>query len=265
MAASPRSPGSTVNFLPSFAISDTPSLPEFGRDSLVNSVYMSDYDMAAATPGAFHVIWSDNRDDLPGGAARKDPNVYYKKIALGLAVATTTPAAGSIVSAPPASYQVVFSDPIEASTLDASDFTVNGDAGDGSHVQSPDEDRHLYLHHQSRDGRRRPDDGDRRGLDSSRRGAAEGILEFSATFRFDAVALSVVSTAPPFPGGVFTLPGPFTYDVTFNEPIDPASVQTQRSEPERHCGCVRQRRSGPAGQHDDPLHARRACSPSRAR
>ena len=56
-------------------------------------------------------------------------------------------------------------------------------------------------------------------------GSTEGILDFSGTFRFDAVALQVVSTAPPFPGGVFTLPGPFTYDVTFNEPINPASVQ----------------------------------------
>src|SRR5262249_55933031 len=28
-----------------------------------------------------------------------------------------------------------------------------------------------------------------------------------------------------FPGGVFTLPGPFMYDVTFNEPVNPATVQ----------------------------------------
>ena len=37
--------------------------------------------------------------------------------------------------------------------------------------------------------------------------------------------LQVASTTPPA-GGVFTLPGPFTYDVTFNEPITPASVTT---------------------------------------
>lgn len=60
--------GSTVTFLPSFAVSDTPSLPEFGRDSLINSVYMGDYNTAFATAGAFHAVWSDNRDDLPGGA-----------------------------------------------------------------------------------------------------------------------------------------------------------------------------------------------------
>ena len=36
--------GSTLTFTPSFAISDVASLPEFGRDSLINATYMSDYD-----------------------------------------------------------------------------------------------------------------------------------------------------------------------------------------------------------------------------
>jgi Secretion system C-terminal sorting domain len=75
--------GSTVTFGPSFAISDVTSLPEFGRDNVVNSVYMSDYTHASATNSDFHVIWSDNRDDLSGGAPRKDPNVYYEKIPIG--------------------------------------------------------------------------------------------------------------------------------------------------------------------------------------
>ncbi|GEM_PF-3201517 len=74
--------GSTLTFATSFAISDVPSLPEFGRDSFVNSVYMGDYSHAVATADAFHVVWSDNRDNLSGGAPRKDPNVYYDKIVL---------------------------------------------------------------------------------------------------------------------------------------------------------------------------------------
>jgi hypothetical protein len=72
--------GSTVTFGASFAISDVASLPEFGRDAVVNSVYMGDYNQAVATNTAFHVVWSDNRDDLAGGAPRKDPNVYYDTI-----------------------------------------------------------------------------------------------------------------------------------------------------------------------------------------
>ncbi len=75
--------GSTVTFTPSFAISDVASLPEFGRDAVVNSVYMGDYNHVAATPTGFHVVWSDNRDDLSGGAPRKDPNCYYEFIPTG--------------------------------------------------------------------------------------------------------------------------------------------------------------------------------------
>ncbi|HCV43087.1 MAG TPA: hypothetical protein DGH68_06350, partial [Bacteroidetes bacterium] len=73
--------GATVSWpAASFAISDVASLPEFGRDAVVNTVYMGDYQHAYATPTAFHVAWSDNRDDLPGGAPRKDPNMYYEQI-----------------------------------------------------------------------------------------------------------------------------------------------------------------------------------------
>ena len=72
--------GSSVTFTPSFAISDVASFPEFGRDATLNSTYMGDYNHASAAPGEFHVLWSDNRDDLAGGAPRKDPNVYYESI-----------------------------------------------------------------------------------------------------------------------------------------------------------------------------------------
>ena len=75
--------GSTVSFSPGFPISDVASLPEFGRDNVVNSVYMGDYNHATATPTGFHVVWSDNRNDLSGGGSRKDPNCYYEFIQIG--------------------------------------------------------------------------------------------------------------------------------------------------------------------------------------
>ena len=52
-----------------------------------------------------------------------------------------------------------------------------------------------------------------------------GVSAFTSTFRWDAQTLAVVATNPPFPNGVFTLFGPFTYDVTFNEAVDPTTVQ----------------------------------------
>lgn len=216
--------GSTVTFLPSFAVSDTASLPEFGRDSLINSVYMGDYDHAVATPGAFHVTWSDSRDDLAGGAPRKDPNVYYKKIPLGLAVTTTVPAVGSVIATQPTTFTVNVTEPIDDTTLGASDFQVNGTPADGysytigsttiefTFTSSPVTSQGLQVMHIDAGAFTRAADGN-------------PVIEFTGPFRYDTLLLQVDSTSPPFPGGVFTLPGPFTYDVTFNELINPASVQ----------------------------------------
>ncbi|MEX0677895.1 MAG: sialidase family protein [Pirellulales bacterium] len=221
--------GPTVTFEPSFAVSNVASLPEFGRDTRINPVYMGDYNHAAATPGAFHVVWSDNRSDLPGGAPRKDPNVYYKKIELGLTVTTTVPAVGSVVSTVPVDYVANFSDDIKTTTVDASDFTVTNNVGtpvaaNSFIINGPSQ---VTFHFNAA-----PFSND--GLHTMamaagsilRDGDLIPLLEFSGGFRYDTLLLQVVSTDPPFPDGIFTLPGPFTYDVNFNEPVDPASVAT---------------------------------------
>jgi hypothetical protein len=55
----------------------------------------------------------------------------------------------------------------------------------------------------------------------------QGNLDFQCTFRYDAILLAVTDTVPPV-GGTFQPPGPasYTYDMNFNEPVDPNSVQT---------------------------------------
>src|SRR5439155_12136663 len=55
----------------------------------------------------------------------------------------------------------------------------------------------------------------------------QGVFEFQCTYRYDQTLLAVTDTVPP-DGGTFQPPGPasYTYDMNFNEPVDPASVQT---------------------------------------
>src|SRR5439155_10419475 len=84
--------GATITFGASAPVSDTQSFPEFGRDGVVDSSYMGDYDQAYARSGSFDVVWSDNRSDLPSCPPRKDPNVYYQSIVLG-PTPTPTPSA----------------------------------------------------------------------------------------------------------------------------------------------------------------------------
>src|SRR5215475_12991155 len=215
--------GSTLTFTPSFAISDVASLPEFGRDSVVNPTYMGDYDQAVGTPGAFHVVWADNRSDLPGGAPRKDPNVFYKRIDLTIHVTTTVPAVASVISTQPTTFTVNISEPANPATLQASDFAVNGISA-SDFAYTPGSTTIVFTFDAS------PVTTEGLQTMSVPAGAFIGavtgnpVAAFTGTFRYDTLLLQVVATAPPV-GGVFTLPGPFTYDVTFNEPITPASVQ----------------------------------------
>ncbi|MBO0797247.1 MAG: hypothetical protein J2P31_00335, partial [Blastocatellia bacterium] len=215
--------GSTLAFTPSFAVSDVASLPEFGRDSVINPTYMGDYDMAVGTPGAFHVVWADNRNDLPNGAGRKDPNVFYKRIDLTIHVTTTVPTVASVISTQPKTFTVNISEPADPASLQASDFAVNGTPA-SNFAYTPGSTTIVFTFAAS--------PVTTEGLQTMSiaagafTGAAAGdpVAEFNGTFRYDTLLLQVVATAPAV-GGVFTLPGPFTYDVTFNEPVDPASVQ----------------------------------------
>src|SRR5262245_38464600 len=215
--------GPTLAFAPSFAISDVASLPEFGRDTLINPTYMGDYDFAVGTPGAFHVVWADNRNDLPGGAPRKDPNVFYKKINLTISVTTTVPAVASVISNQPTVFTVNVTEPIAPASLQAGDFSVNGIPAT-SVAYTPGTTTTTFTFDTS--------PVTTQGLQTmsvpagafNSAAAGDPVAAFTGTFRYDTLLLQVVATAPQV-GGMFTLPSPFTYDVTFNEPINPASVQ----------------------------------------
>jgi len=117
--------GSTVTFTPSFAISDVASLPEFGRDAVVNSVYMGDYNHAAATATHFHVVWSDNRDDLAGGAPRKDPNIYYESILAGILPGPNISVAPSSVNFGPVSVTQTANSNITITNIGDAPLTVS--------------------------------------------------------------------------------------------------------------------------------------------
>lgn len=190
---------------------------------MVNTTYMGDYDMAVGTPGAFHVTWADNRSDLSGGAGRKDPNVFYKRIDLSIHVTTTDPAISSVISTQPTTFTVNISEPADPATLQASDFRVNRIAA-SSVAYTPGSGTIVFNYDSS--------PVTTQGLQTMSipagafTSAANGdsVAAFTGAFRYDTLLLKVVATTPAI-GGVVTLPSPLTYDVNFNELIDPASVQ----------------------------------------
>lgn len=53
--------GTTTTFGPELKLSNASFLPDFGRDNVVNTTFMGDYDQGGATNSRIHHAWGDNR------------------------------------------------------------------------------------------------------------------------------------------------------------------------------------------------------------
>src|SRR5262249_34635840 len=152
---------------------------------------------------------------------------------LGLTVVSSTPADASVVSTPPSNYVINFSDPIDPTSLQAGALTVEGKPADAVTPSADDKSATFTF---------TTNPGANQGLHTlaiaggsiTKQGdPSSTILPFSASFRYDAVLLQVTSTKPPFPNGVFTLPGPFTHDGNLNKAAGPAPGHATRPPPSR--------------------------------
>lgn len=140
----------------------------------------------------------------------------------GLVVSGSTPVVDSVVSTPPTSFVINFSDALTPASVTSSDLTVNGIPATSvvlssgnltatfSYGVSPVTAQGVQTISIAAGAVTRASDSD-------------GVDPFSKTFRYDVSTLAVTSTVPSA-GGAFTLPAPFTLDVNFNEPISAASV-----------------------------------------
>ena len=135
---------------------------------------------------------------------------------------------GCVVSTQPTDFVVNLTDPVDPTTVQAADFTVNGTPANsfvlgGGNTQitfhfnsTPVSAQGLQTMHVAAGAFSKVSGGD-------------PVLEFTGTFRWDATLLQVTTTVPPV-GGTFSPPAPgnYQFDVNFNEAVDPASVQTSQ-------------------------------------
>ncbi len=147
-------------------------------------------------------------------------NAYNTLQQLGLRVVGSSPADGEIVTTPPTSFVIDFSAEYNPGTVDAGDLTVNGIAADS--FLETDTDTITFQFATS------PVTSQGLQTMSIASGAIEGtggspLAAFSATFRYDAVLMEVVSTDPPQGLVYLPLTG---LQVNFNEAYDLASVGT---------------------------------------
>ncbi len=170
------------------------------------------------------VVYDANGFNLEYGYGRLD--AFAALASLSMRPVSTVPANGAIVSTPPnavGGYQVNFNFPFDPTpaSIDLSKFTVNGippiafTAIDADTLQIdfatlPVTLEGTYGIAIAAGAVKRLSNG-------------ELSANYNSSFDFDVVQLQATSISPTS-NSVLTLPGPFTIDIDFNEPIAPGSI-----------------------------------------
>src|SRR5438132_1272006 len=185
--------------------------------------YAGDYDYGSAILTKHVSSWDDGRVPI-AGASQQD--AFTDRELVGFSVTTTTPACNSVIFTQPTDFIVNLSDPALPSSVQATDFTVNNIPANSFTLSNSNQT--ITFHYTSTPVTTQ-------GLQTMhipagailRNSDSMPIFEFTCTFRYDALLLQVTTTVPPV-GGTFSPPAPnnYQYDVNFNEPVDPNSVQT---------------------------------------
>ena len=212
-----------ASWLPDDMLSDVVTPLPGQPDPGIQPTYAGDYDYGSAIASKHMTSWTDGRNAISG---QSQQDAFTDRDLVGFSVTTADPACGSLITGTaPTAFVIDLSDPADPSTVQASDFTVNGTPADSftlsngnatiefdfntSPVVQGENTMHIdagAIHQASNN---------------------DPILEFDCTFRFAEEQLTVTDTDPPV-GGTFTPPAPgtYTYDVNWNLDVDPSSVTT---------------------------------------
>jgi hypothetical protein len=138
-----------------------------------------------------------------------------------LHVNASTPFIGTVVNTPPTSFVMNFNEAVVPATLQASALTVNGRTANAVTLDATGQVATFTFTNSPVTAQ---------GVQTMAIAAnaitgvdGTGLAPFSASFRYDALTLAVTSTSPAI-GGALTFPGTNVFDVTFNEPIYPATA-----------------------------------------
>src|SRR5205823_880456 len=212
-----------VTWLPDDTFSDVIShLPANSDPNIVPS-YVGDYDYGSAILTKHLTSWVDGRVIISG---QSQQDAFTDRELVGFAVTTTDPACNSVINTQPTQFVVNLSDAVDPTTVQASDFTVNGIAAN-SFTLNPDNTQITFTFNTS--------PVTTEGLQTmlipagafNRASDGEPNFEFTCSFCYAITPLEVTTTVPPV-GGTFSPPAPgdYQYDVNFNQAVDPGSVQT---------------------------------------
>ena len=112
-----------ASWLPDDMFSDVVTPLPAQNDPGIQPTYAGDYDYASA-PGVNHLnVWDDGRNAIVGSSQQ---DVFFDKDVAGFSVTSTVPASGSTVSTQPVDFVINLTDPVDPTTVQPTDLTVNG-------------------------------------------------------------------------------------------------------------------------------------------
>jgi hypothetical protein len=212
-----------LTWLPDLELSDVVSPLPGQSDPNIVTGYAGDYDYGSAILTKHVTSWDDGRVAI-NNASQQD--TFTDRELVGFAVTTSDPACNSIITTQPTDFIINLSDAVDPSTVDPCDFTVNGTCADSFALSNGNAT--ITFHFNS-------SPVTTEGLQTMDipAGAFNRIsdnmpnFEFTCTFCYAVTPLQVTTTSPP-DGGTFSPPAPgdYTYDVNFNQAVDPGSVDT---------------------------------------
>ena len=200
-------------------VSPLPAQPDPG----IQPLYVGDYDYGSAILTKHVTSWVDGRNAVSG---TQQQDAFTDRELVGFAVTTTTPACNSLITTQPVDFIINLSDPVDPTTVQATDFTVNGIPAN-SFVLSNGNATITFHFNSSPVTTPGPQTMDIPAGAFNRASDGQPNFAFDCTFCFDTAQLQVTTTNPPV-GGTFSPPAPgdYQYDVNFNQAVDPGSVQT---------------------------------------
>jgi hypothetical protein len=215
-----RSNDNGATWLPDDTFSDVVSPLPAQPDPGIQATYVGDYDYGSAILTKHLSSWADGRVTISG---QSQQDAFTDREAIGFAVTTSNPACGSfVVGTAPTDFVINLSDAVNPSTVQPSDFTVNGTPANSDALSNGNLTITFHFNTtpvvQGQNTMHIPAGALNRASDN------QPNFEFLCTFRYGVSQLQVTSTNPPV-GGTFTGPGTRTYDVNWNIPVDPTSVQ----------------------------------------
>ena len=200
-------------------VTPLPAQPDPG----IQPTYAGDYDYGSAITSKHLTSWTDGRVTI---SATSQQDAFTDRDLVGFSVTTTDPACNSIIDTQPTDFVINLSDPVDPTTVQATDFTVNGIASNSFVLSNGNATITFHFNSSpvTTQGAQTMD------IPAGAFNSASDNMPnfaFDCTFCYALMPLQVTTTNPPV-GGTFEPPAPgdYQYDVNFNQAVDPASVAT---------------------------------------